>query len=173
MNSHEKVALATRIFAEHGSAIRAMIRLHVTRPEDEDEVYQNLYLSLVCKPPPQPLTNVLGYLSTVIRNDIIDTVRHRKSQQELICRYAMSQSWDELEEAPDERVTRTEEVQRVTDLVVKLLPTHEATAVIERYVYGRSTSDIASNMQVKARTVARYTCMGLKRIRKAVCKHPA
>jgi RNA polymerase sigma factor (sigma-70 family) len=172
MDSHEKVALATRIFAEHGSAIRALIRLYVTRPEEEDEVYQNLYLSLVCHPPPQPLANVPAYLSTVIRNDIIDAVRRRKSQQESICRYAMSQAWDEVEEAPDERVTRTEEVQRVTDLVAKLLPVHEATAVIERYVYGHSTTDIASHMQVKERTVARYTCVGLKRIRKAVCKHP-
>ncbi len=172
MDSHERVALATQIFAEQGTAIRALIRLHVTRPEEEDEVYQNLYLSLVCNPPPQPLTNVSAYLSTVIRNDIIDAVRRRKSQQELVSRYAMCQTWSEVEEAPDERVTRTEEVQRVTDLVAKLLPAHEATAVIERYVYGRSTTDIALHMQVKARTVARYTCVGLKRIRKAVCKHP-
>lgn len=172
MDSHEKVALATRIFAEHGSAIRALIRLHVARPEEEDEIYQNLYLSLVCNPPPQPLANVPAYLSTVIRNDIIDAVRRRRSQHELVCRYAMSQTWDEVEEAPDERVTRTEEVQRVTDLVAKLLPAHEATAVIERYVYGHSTTDIASHMQVKERTVSRYTCVGLKRIRKAVCRHP-
>jgi len=172
MDSHDKVALATRIFAEHGAAIRAMIRLHVTRPEEEDEVYQNLYLSLVCHPPSQPLTNVLAYLNAVIRNDIIDAVRRRKCQQELVSRYAMSQSWDGVEEPPDERVTRTEEVQRVTDLVAKLLPVHEATAVIERYVYGHSTTDIASHMQVKERTVARYACVGLKRIREAVCKHP-
>lgn len=172
MDSHERVALATRIFAEHGSAIRALIRLHVTRSEEEDEVYQNLYLSLVCHPPPQPLTNVPAYLSTVIRNDIIDTVRRRKSQQELVSRYAMSRTWDEVEEAPDEQVTRTEEVQRVTDLVAQLLPVHEATAVIEKFVYGRSTTDIASRMRVKERTVARYTCVGLKRIRDAVCRHP-
>ena len=172
MDSHEKVALATRIFAEYGTAIRALIRLYVTRPEEEDEVYQNLYLSLVCNPPPQPLTNVSAYLSTVIRNDIIDAVRRRKSQQELVSRYAMSQTWSEVEEAPDERVTRTEEVQRVTDLVAKLLPAHEATAVIARYVYGHSTTDIAAHMRVKARTVSRYTCVGLKRIRKAVYKHP-
>jgi RNA polymerase sigma factor (sigma-70 family) len=172
MDSHEKVALATRIFAEHGAAIRAMIRLHVAHPEEEDEVYQNLYLSLVCHPPPQPLTNVPAYLSTVIRNDIIDAVRRRKSQQELVSRYAMSQTWDGVEEAPDEHVTRTEEVQRVTDLVAKLLPAHEATAVIERYVYGYSTTDIALHMRVKERTVARYACVGLKHIREAFFRRP-
>ncbi len=173
MDSHDKVTLATRIFAEHGSAIRALIRLYVTRPEEGDEVYQNLYLSLVCNPPPQPLANVPAYLSTVIRNDVIDAVRRRKNQQELLSHYALSQTWDEVEEAPEERVTRTEEVQRVTDLMAKVLPAHEAMAVMERYVCGHSTTDIASHMQVKERTVSRYACVGLRRVREAVGKPPS
>jgi RNA polymerase sigma-70 factor (ECF subfamily) len=163
---------ATRVFAEHGPAIQAMIRQHVTRSDEEDEVYQNLYLSLVCNPPPEPLGNILGYLNTVIRNDIIDAVRQRKCRDEMVCRYAMHQARDDVEEAPEERVTQTEEVQRITDLVGKLLPTHEATAVIERYVYGRSTTDIAVHMRVKERTVSRYACVGLKRIRAAVLRRP-
>ena len=164
--------MATRIFAEHGSAIGAMIRRHVTRKEEEEEVYQNLYLSLVCNPPPQPLVNVLGYLNTVIRNDIIDAVRQRKSHQEMVCRYAMHQTRDEVEDAPEDRVTQTEEVQRITDLVGKLLPAREAAVVIERYVYDHSTTDIAMHMRVKERTVSRYACVGLKRIREAVLQRP-
>jgi len=173
MDSQKRVDLATQIFAEHGPAIRAMIRQHATHKEEEDEVYQNLYLSLVCSPPPQPLANVLAYLNTVIRNDIIDAVRRRKSQQELVSRYAMSQTRDEVEDAPDDQVTQAEEVERITDLVGKLLPAHEAQAVIERYVYGHSATDVALRMQVKERTIARYTCVGLRRIREAVSKrHP-
>jgi RNA polymerase sigma factor (sigma-70 family) len=168
MDSQKRVDLATKIFAEHGPAIRAMIRQHAIHKEEEDEVYQNLYLSLVCSPPPEPLTNVLGYLNTVIRNDIIDAVRRRKTQHELVSRYAMDQTREEVEEAPDERVTQAEEVERITDLVARLLPAHEAEVVIERFVYGRSASDIAARMRVKKRTIARYTCMGLRRIRDAL-----
>ena len=122
MDRHKRVDLATRIFAEHGSAIRSMIRQHVTCQEEEDEVYQNLYLSLVCNPPPEPLTNVTAYLNTVIRNDIIDAVRQRKSRQQMVTRYAMSRTRDEVEDAPDDRVTQAEEVQRIAGLVGKLLP---------------------------------------------------
>jgi RNA polymerase sigma factor (sigma-70 family) len=167
MDSHERVKLATRIFAEYGPAIRTMIRQHVTRSDEEDEVYQNLYLSLVCNPPPAPLNNVPAFLNTVIRNDIIDAVRQRKTRREIVSRYVMSRPRDEVEGAPDDRVTQAEEVRRIAGLVGKMLPAHEARAVIERYVYGHSTTEVASRMQVKERTVARYTCVGLKRIREA------
>jgi RNA polymerase sigma factor (sigma-70 family) len=168
MDSHKRVELATQIFAEYGPAIRTMIRQHVTRSDEEDEVYQNLYLSLVCNPPAEPLTNVPAYLNTVIRNDIIDAVRQRKSRQEMVSRYAMGRTRDEVEGTPDDHVTQAEEVRRIARLVGKLLPAHEARAVIERYVYGHSTTEVAARMQVKERTVARYTCVGLKRIRDAV-----
>jgi RNA polymerase sigma factor (sigma-70 family) len=148
-----------------------MIRQHVTRSDEEDEVYQNLYLSVVCNPPPEPLDNVPAYLNTAIRNDIIDAVRQRKSRQEMVSRYVMSRARDEMAAAPDDRATQVEEVRRITGLVGKLLPAHEARAVIERYVYGHSTTEVASRMQVKERTVARYTCTGLRRIRQAVSRH--
>jgi RNA polymerase sigma factor (sigma-70 family) len=110
---------------------------------------------------------VPAFLNTVIRNDIIDAVRQRKTRREIVSRYVMSRPRDEVEGAPDDRVTQAEEVRRIAGLVGKLLPAHEARAVIERYVYGHSTTEVASRMQVKERTVARYTCVGLKRIRQA------
>ncbi|MCX5645164.1 MAG: sigma-70 family RNA polymerase sigma factor [Phycisphaerae bacterium] len=168
MEKQQRVDLATRIFAEHGSVIRSMIRQHVTNQEEEDEVYQNLYLSLVCSPPPETLINVTAYLNTVIRNDVIDAVRRRKSRQQMVSKYAMSQPWDEVEDAPDGRVTQAEQVQRITSLVGKLLPAHEALAVIERYVYEHSMTDIASHLRVKERTASRYACVGIRRIREVV-----
>jgi RNA polymerase sigma factor (sigma-70 family) len=170
MDKHKRVDLATQIFAEHGSAIRAMIRQHVTCQEEEDEVYQNLYLSLVCNPLSESPANMPAYLNTVIRNDVIDAVRQRKSHQRMVSKYAMGQTRDEVEDAPDDQVTQAEEVQRITGLVGKLLPAREARAVIERYVCGHSMTDIASHMQVKERTVSRYACVGIRRIREAVSK---
>lgn len=170
MDSHKKVELATQIFAEYGPAIRTMIRQYVTRSDEEDEVYQNLYLSLVCNPPPEPLENVAGYLNTAIRNDIIDAVRKRRCHREMVSRYLTGCSSNDVEAGPDDRMTRAEEVQRITGLMDKLLPAHEAQAVLERYVYGHSATEVASRMQVKERTVARYACAGLKRIRQAVSR---
>ena len=84
MGTQQQVDLATQIFDEHGAAIRAMIRRHVNKREDEEDIFQNLYLSLVCNPIPSPLTNTLAYLNTVIKNDVIDAARRRKSYQEMV-----------------------------------------------------------------------------------------
>ncbi len=172
-DKQQRVDLATQIFTEHSSAIRTMICQQVANKEEEDEVYQNLYLSLVCSPPPLPLTNVLAYLNTVIHNDIVDAVRRRKTHQQNISRYALCQARDDVEDAPDERVTQAEDVQRVTGLIGELLPSREAQVVLERYVHGRSTSDIALRMQVKERTVSHYASVGLRRIRDAFFREPS
>ena len=84
--------------------------------------------------------------------------------------YATSPARNEVDDASDERVTQAEEVQRIRDLVARLLPAREAVAVMERYVYGHSTTDVALHMQVKERTVSRYACVGLRRIREAILK---
>jgi RNA polymerase sigma factor (sigma-70 family) len=168
METQERLELAEQIFAEHGPAIRAMIRRHAGNSAEEEDVYQNLYLSLVCNPVPAPLTNTLAYLNTVIKNDIIDSARRRKSYQEMISRYAVTRRYEERENNPEEDVMREEQVQRIVAYVESSLPTHEARAVAERYGSGHNTADTARNMHVKERTVSRYLCMGLKRIREAV-----
>lgn len=168
MRTQQKVDLATQIFDEHGAAIRAMIRRHVNKREDEEDIFQNLYLSLVCNPIPSPLTNTLAYLNTVIKNDVIDAARRRKSYQDMVSRYAVSQAQEEADSSPENEVIREEEAQRIAAFVRSSLPAHEARAVIERYGYGRTTADAAKHMHVKERTVSRYLCVGLKRIRHAI-----
>lgn len=168
METRRSVDLATQIFIEHEPAIRAMIRRHAGNKDEEDDIYQNLYLSLVCNPVPVPLANTLAYLNTVIKNDIIDAARRRKSYQEMISRYAVSRIRDETETDPQVVVMREEEMQQIAEFVESSLPAHEARAVAERYGYGHTTTDAAKRMSVKERTVSRYLCIGLRRIRQAV-----
>jgi len=167
METHRSVDLATQIFAEHEPAIRGMIRRHVGNKDEEEDIYQNLYLSLVCNPAPPALTNTLAYLNTVIKNDVIDAARRRKSYQEMISRYAVSRIHEEAETDPQATVIRGEEMQQITAFV-ESLPAHEARAVAERYGYGHTTTDAAKRMSVKERTVSRYLCIGLRHIRQAV-----
>lgn len=168
MEKQMRLDLAARLFAEHGPAIRAMIRRHAGNKEEEEDIYQNLYLSLVCNPVPSPLTNTLAYLNTVIRNDVIDAARRRRSYQEMISRYATGHMYEEPDNNPEDKVIRNEQMQRINELVQSSLPPHEAKAVAQRYGCGHNTADAAQHMHVKERTVSRYLCIGLKRIRQAM-----
>jgi hypothetical protein len=62
LSAAERVAFATRIFDEYNLAIRTMIRRHVSNHQEQEDVYQNLYLSLVCCPPPSSVDNPVAYL---------------------------------------------------------------------------------------------------------------
>ncbi len=168
MEKQKRLDLVAQLFHEHGPAIRAMIRRHAGNKEEEEDIYQNLYLSLVCNPAPCPLTNTLAYLNTVIRNDVIDAARRRRSYQEMISRYATGHVYEEPDNNPEDEVIRVEQMQRINELIQSSLPPHEAKAVAERYGYGHNTADAAKHMHVKDRTVSRYLCIGLKRIRRAM-----
>lgn len=168
MDAHKRVKFATRIFKEHDLAIRAMIRRCVSNRKEWDDVYQNLFLSLVCNPPSLPLANTLAYLNTVVKHDIINTTQRRKRCRQVLCKYATSQAQKEANNDPAEKVIREEEMQRIAECVRSSLPARQARAVLERYGEGRSISDIAKGMHVKKRTISRYLCIGLKWIRWAV-----
>jgi len=131
-------------------------------------VYQNLYLSLVWQSASQPLSNVPAYLNT---SSGMTSSRRAAAQESSgdglsIC---MSRARDDVEDAPDDQVTADRGGAAHRGLVGKLLPAHEARAVIERYVYGHSTTEWPRGCRSRSGG-ARYTCIGLKRIREAVSR---
>jgi DNA-directed RNA polymerase specialized sigma24 family protein len=170
LNSDPRVDLAARILAEYGSAIRLMLRQHVSANQEErDEVYQNLYLSLIRNPPPRPLANVTPYLNAAIQNDI-GAMRQRRGQWEMVSRFVMSRVREDTDSFLGDLMTQAEEAQRVRHCIAKLLPAHEARAVIERYVYGYRTTEVALHMQARLKTVARYVYDALRRVRQVVSR---
>ncbi len=167
METQKSVELAARIFEQYGPAIRAIIRNQVSSATEQEDVYQNLYLALVARPIPSSITNPLAYVNTMIRNDLIDAARHRKSHREMVARYAANQPAEDAEGNPENRAIREEEIRQITE-AIQSLPVHEAKAIAARYGCGRSTTDAAQSLQVKERTVSRYVCLALKRIRQTV-----
>jgi RNA polymerase sigma factor (sigma-70 family) len=167
VETQKRVELAARIFEEYGPAIRAIIRSQVSNAAEQEDLYQNLYLALVSRPVPPSITNPLAYLSTIIRNDVIDAARRRKTHREMVARYATNQPSEDVDGNPEKRAIREEEMRQIA-ACIQSLPVHEAKALAARYGSGRSTTDAAQSMQVKERTVSRYLCLALKRIRQTV-----
>lgn len=168
MDARKNVELAAEIFEKHGATIHAFISHQVNDSSDAEDIYQTLFLSLVRRPIPPHVQNVVGYLYRAIQNDAIDTARRRKSYQDLISRYANDPQHITIQEDVQSMVIKAEDAQRTAQTIKRHLRHHEAQAIIKRYGYNYSDHDITKTMRIKKRTFSRYVCTGLKKLRQLI-----
>ena len=160
--------VANRIFTEHGQAIWSMIHFHVNDPSTADDIYQNLFLSLVKRPIPYNDKAPLGYLWRAIANDVRDAARRRQSYGKMLTNYgSRKQECAKHQADPLAALTNTETQAKLIEMIEQELSPQEARAVIERYIGGESISDTAEKINVNKRTVSHYLCTALKKLRNA------
>jgi DNA-directed RNA polymerase specialized sigma24 family protein len=102
----------------------------------------------------------------IIRNDVIDTVRSRRTYRETLGRHAERTPLSHVS-TPEEEALSAEETRWV-QARIRALPRHEALAIIERLENKRSTGATAHRMQIKDLSVPRYLHAGLRRPREAL-----
>jgi RNA polymerase sigma factor (sigma-70 family) len=168
MEVQKRVELAAEIFEKHGATIRAFINHHVNGSTEADDIYQTLFLSLVRRPVPLHVQNVVGYLYRAIQNDAIDAARRRKSYQDLISRYADDPMHNTVQEDVQSMVIEAEDAQRTVQTIKRHLRHHEAQAIIERYGCNHNSHDVTETTRIKKRTLSRYVCTGLKKLRQII-----
>jgi len=168
MDVRKRVELAAAIFEKHGATIYAFISHQVAGRSDVDDIYQTLFLSLVRRPIPSHVQNVVGYLYRAIQNDAIDAARRRKSYQDFISRYADDPRHSTVQEDVQSMAIRAEDAQRTVQIVKRHLRHHEAQAIIEQYGCNYNAHNITKTMHMKKRTLSRYVCTGLKNLRQLV-----
>jgi RNA polymerase sigma factor (sigma-70 family) len=166
----KRVKRAAEIFDRFGDLICATIAVNVGDDSEADDIFQDLFLSLVRHPVPSDLQRIDAYLYRLIVNDIIDADRRTKNYQARIRRYSelIYRPAAQEDVASDEAAIQLEEVQRMFELVIKLLQRHESKAVIASLVDCHRHA--ARRMGVKKRTFYRYVSTGLKKIREFVDK---
>jgi len=69
------IDLASKVFAERGDFIRAVIRSQVKNEAQADDIFQDFFLSLVYNPVPKGVKNMKSYLYRAIIKDVVDAVR--------------------------------------------------------------------------------------------------
>lgn len=167
-NTHDyasRVQAATNIFAEYGDFIRAVICHHIGNKVHADDLFQEFFLSLVCKPLPADIQDVKSYLYKAIANDIVDAVRRVQKYRNYMQKYAKQINYFINKTTPEDASINTEGVNRMFELIEQLLPQREAQAVTMRYKHNCSIERIADTMQVNTDSVRRYICVGLRKIR--------
>ena len=167
MDQRERIKLVASIFNEHGPRIRLMIRRYVRDENDVDDMYQNIFLSLV-RTPPSDLTFLLAYLGRVVRNHATDVARRTASYAGCVERYTQLQPNAPSGSSPEARLVQREYAEETSLLLTSILPPHMAAVLVERYMHNRNMAETAEQLGLKERTVSRYCCIALKRIRRLI-----
>lgn len=167
-NTHDyvsRVQAATDVFAEYGDFIRAVIIHHLGNKVHADDLFQDFFLSLVCKPVPADVLDIRGYLYKAIANDIVDAVRRVQKYRNFMQKYAKQLNYFINKTTPENACINKEDINRMFELIEGLLPEREAQAVTMRYKDDCSIERIADTMQVNADSVRRYISVALRKIR--------
>lgn len=159
------INVATAIFAQYDQFIRAIIRSKIGHQAYEEDLFQNFFLSLAHKPPPDDVKNIKGYLYRAITHDIADAIRRMSRYRTRLEKYS-EQSENSINITKSTNAfTYNEDVDRVLELIEKQLPSSQSKAVILRYKYGYEIKEIAAKMGIDSRSVSRYISLGLRTIR--------
>lgn len=159
------VDTAADVFDKYGDFVRAVIRHNVGNTPRADDLFQDFFLSLIHRPIPPDVRNIRAYLYRAITNDIRDATRRTKNYRKHIRIYAKPANYFINNKTPENASIEVEEINRMCALIERQLPRREAQAVIARYGNNCDIKEIAAEMDVDYRTVARYISKGLKKIR--------
>lgn len=162
----ERVQRAADIFEAYGAEIRVMISLSIKEQSAADDMFQNLFLSIVRAPIPPDTSRVVSYLYRIIANDVIDENRRIGNHAEFVRGYRECGSYKTTHEEPESDVIESEETCAMLRSLRKRLPDHEAEAIIQRYVYGSRIGDAARKMEVDSKTFSQYLHRGKVKIRR-------
>ena len=159
----ERVRLAAEVFRKYGTEIRAMIRFTVRDPAEADDVFQNLFLSLVARPLPPDIRSIKRYLYKAILHDAITQARREQCHRRHIKVYASHQSRPWAED-PQDILMRTERMQAILQMAQTLRPS-EAKAIHCEYGLDCDRQHASQDMGIKRRSFAKYLWRGLSKLR--------
>jgi RNA polymerase sigma factor (sigma-70 family) len=160
------VSAASALFCEYGAFIRAAIRFQARNEFREDDLFQQLFLSLVHRPVPADVNNVKSYLYRAIANDIVDSARREARQRKYFEKLAEEFRNSIHKQVAVNAFTGVDDGDGVFTCLTRQLPRREAEAVMLRYQEDRSIPEIASMMGVDRRTVSHYLAAALRQLRR-------
>lgn len=163
MDVKERVALASTIIHTYDSAIRGFIRSYVRNEHDADDIYQNVFLSLV-RTPPTSLEFLAAYLREIVRNHAADLARRAGSRARFASCYTNHRQDEPISADPVTVLMEVEHMCVMEEFCESVLPSHMARVLMERCGRGNSTSETAQKLGLKKRTVSRYYCIAVKRV---------
>ena len=160
------VELASKVFAQHGDFIHAVICSKLKNKTQAEDIFQDFFLSLVYKPLPTSVRNIKSYLYRAISNDIVDAARRGEKYQAQIHKYSKQRNYSINKTGLGNAITsEEEELDKMFALIKGRLRDSESQAIALRYKSNYSIKEVAEKMGVKRTSVSRYISTGLRKMR--------
>ena len=161
----DNVNTAAKLFAEHGSYIRTVIRYHVKNENQVDDLFQDFFLSLAVNPLPADVRSIKGFLYRTITNRIIDATRRVENYKKHKNNYMKYLNDPIYKKTPEQVVIDAEEINRMFELIEMRLRRSEAQAITLRYRNNYDIKKIAKKMNVGSESAKKYIIRGLAKMR--------
>ncbi|MBC8472706.1 MAG: sigma-70 family RNA polymerase sigma factor [Planctomycetes bacterium] len=163
----KNVGTATEVFAEYRDFIHMVIYSQVKNKSHADDIFQNFFLSLVSKPIPRNVKNIKSYLYRAICNDIVDTQRQVERYNAQIHKYQERCNFSINKTEPENALIKDEQMNKMFGLIKGRLTSSQSQAIALRYGTNHTIEEVAEKMGVKCKSVSRYICTGLRRMRQS------
>ena len=160
------VQRATAIFFEHCDFIRAVIRYKIKDESMAEDLFHNLFLSLVSRPVPAEVRDIKGYIYRAIINDVTDHIRHLGRYQSLTHRCADYNKLTINNRLPEDALMEKEQSDKMIELIKKRVTRNEFKAIASRYRDDLSIKEAADRMNIDDRSVVRYISTGFRKVKK-------
>ena len=166
-NYRNSVGNAGDIVSQYSDFIYMVICSQVNNKSRVDDIFQDFFLSLVNKPVPRNVKNIKSYLYRAICNDIVDRQREVERYRDQIKKYKERCNFSINNDEPEYALIRDEQMNKMFDLIKGRLTSSQSQAIALRYRTNYSIQEVAEKMGVKATSVSRYICTGIRRMRKS------
>jgi RNA polymerase sigma factor (sigma-70 family) len=158
--------VASAVFTQYEGFIRAVIRYFAHNACEEEELYQDLFLVLMCDKRLPYVQNVKSYLYQTIARDAIDAARWATAEHKRQKKFLENAEIPVYSPGADFALLKAEEVDGVLKCARSHLGRKEAIAVTLMYREHCTVPEIARRMRVKERTVHRYLSSALQTLRR-------
>ena len=153
-----------KIYAEHDGFIRSVIRYAAKQRDDQDDIYQEIFLSLSQKETFDEIENIQGYLYRLIVNKVNELARKRIASDLRLKKYVQ---WrvDEDAYTDEPPLVIEDEAAKTIESIKNFLSEKESQAILLRFRDQYDNEAAAEKMNVQKETFIRYISVGLKKIR--------
>lgn len=152
---------ARLIFEEHGSFILGVLESQVGI-HDAQDLYQNLYTSILTHPIPDSIKNIKSYLYRAAVNDVIDFKRKKSNQILRINEYSEHLRADRCQDDPANITELKDIINHTFKIIEENLPEKICRSLKLKLRNQLDYREISEEMGIKIDTVKKYVYRGLK-----------